>query len=323
MRLGALDGLRGIAAFLVVYFHATNAVENYPACKLIRDSGAYGFMGVAVFFVISGFIITYSLWKSGYNFSTHWKHYLRKRIIRVIPTYLISIIVTLVLGISVNIFYDKVVYAFNLEQLFTNILFISPFVGHEWLNPVYWSLAIELQFYLLICFGYSLLHYAWGRWFFLLLCVFIGYMVRSPNIVFYYMPLFLIGISVSLYCTRQITTVPLLCWLTMAVGLGVIEVGFPVIVTGLMTGLFILYCVRSGFSFNEYISALGVVSYSLYLVHYPIVEKLVRAGKILGFSLVSQVLVLVVAIIFSILISWVMYLFIEMPSLRMAKRVRY
>jgi peptidoglycan/LPS O-acetylase OafA/YrhL len=323
MRLGALDGLRGIAAFLVVYFHATNAVENYPACRLIRASGAYGFLGVAVFFVISGFIITYSLWRSGYSFSTHWKQYLRKRLIRVMPTYLASIIVTLVLGFSVNMFYDKVVYAFNLEQLLTNILFISPFVGQEWMNPVYWSLAIEIQFYLLICFGYSLLYFAWGRWFFLSLFVFLGYMIRSPNVIFYYMPLFLIGISVSLYYTRQITVVQLLCWLAMAVGVGVIEVGVPVIVTGLMTGLFILYCIRAGFSFHKRISALGVVSYSLYLVHYPIVEKLVRAGKILGFSLVSQVLVLVVAIMASILIAWVLYLFIEMPSLRMAKRVRY
>lgn len=123
MRLAFIDGLRGGAAFLVMLFHATNTVSNYPVNQLIRGSGAYGILGVSVFFVISGFIIPYSLWRSGYVFSTHWKNFLRKRMLRLAPAYVFSIVFTVATGIAVNEIYGRGIYAFTAHQLLSNLFF--------------------------------------------------------------------------------------------------------------------------------------------------------------------------------------------------------
>ena len=63
----------------------------------LRATGAYGWLGVEVFFVISGFIIPYSMLHAGYEFLWHFGRHLVKRIIWLEPPYLASIAVVLVL----------------------------------------------------------------------------------------------------------------------------------------------------------------------------------------------------------------------------------
>ena len=79
--IAALDGLRGVAILSVMFFHATLSRANAP-----RPSG--GFLGVDVFFVLSGFLITWLLLKE------HEKHgaislrkfYIR-RALRLLPAF--------------------------------------------------------------------------------------------------------------------------------------------------------------------------------------------------------------------------------------------
>ena len=61
-RSESAHALRGVAAFAVAWFHFTNGQPTFlPQDSLLKVSGAYGYLGVAVFFVISGFVIPYSL----------------------------------------------------------------------------------------------------------------------------------------------------------------------------------------------------------------------------------------------------------------------
>ena len=67
----ALDGLRGIAVLMVFLFHYGGGLKSHNlAVRLLGHITAAGWTGVVVFFTLSGFLITGSLWDSRGN--SHW-----------------------------------------------------------------------------------------------------------------------------------------------------------------------------------------------------------------------------------------------------------
>ena len=87
-RLEQIDGLRGIAAAMVTWFHMTN---TYSEDSWVRASGTFGFLGVEIFFVISGFIIPWSMNRAGYTIRTGFGSFLTKRVLRIEPPRLLAI----------------------------------------------------------------------------------------------------------------------------------------------------------------------------------------------------------------------------------------
>src|SRR6476659_1629485 len=91
-RVGTIDVLRGVAAVAVAWFHFTNGNQQFMSAGLIKSSGHYGWLGVEVFFVVSGFIIPYSLYRGGYRVRLHWRRFVAKRILRLDPPYIAAIV---------------------------------------------------------------------------------------------------------------------------------------------------------------------------------------------------------------------------------------
>jgi len=168
-RLQSIDALRGVAAMGVVLYHSvlqtTNAVPDnffrWPV-KLVQFISSFGYIGVFLFFVISGFCIHLQWAKSRANqqpqsiqFGSFWK----RRIRRLYPPYLIAfalfmIMAALTTGINVTHFfiYDVVMHLFMLHNLDPNTCYS--------INGVFWTLAIEEQLYL----AYFLLLFLRTRW---------------------------------------------------------------------------------------------------------------------------------------------------------------
>jgi peptidoglycan/LPS O-acetylase OafA/YrhL len=168
-RLQSIDALRGIAALGVVLYHSVlqtqNAVPNnvfhWPV-KAIQFLSSMGYIGVFLFFVISGFCIHLQWAKSQASgkevpprFGTFWK----RRIRRLYPPYLIALalfmaMAALSVGIDVTHFfvYDIVLHLLMLHNL-------DPHTCYS-INGVFWTLAIEEQLYL----AYFLLLYLRRRW---------------------------------------------------------------------------------------------------------------------------------------------------------------
>jgi hypothetical protein len=65
-RIDSVHTLRGIAALSVVWFHLTNGNAAFPPNSGLKTSGSKGWLGVEVFFVLSGFIIPFALHRSDY-----------------------------------------------------------------------------------------------------------------------------------------------------------------------------------------------------------------------------------------------------------------
>lgn len=168
-RLQSIDALRGIAALGVVLYHAvlqtSNAVPNnlfrWPV-KLVQFVSSFGYIGVFLFFVISGFCIHLQWAKSRANgqpqsikFGSFW----RRRIRRLYPPYLMAfalfmLMAALSTGINVTHFfvYDVVMHLLMLHNLDPNTCYS--------INGVFWTLAIEEQLYL----AYFLLLFLRMRW---------------------------------------------------------------------------------------------------------------------------------------------------------------
>lgn len=168
-RLQSIDALRGIAALGVVLYHAvlqtTNAVPNnffkWPVV-LIQFVSSFGYIGVFLFFVISGFCIHLQWAKSraaGQPQSIQFGSFWRRRIRRLYPPYLIAfalfmVMAALTTGINITHFfvYDVVMHLLMLHNLDPNTCYS--------INGVFWTLAIEEQLYL----AYFLLLFLRTRW---------------------------------------------------------------------------------------------------------------------------------------------------------------
>lgn len=168
-RLQSIDALRGIAALGVVLYHAvmqtSNAVPDnffrWPV-KLLQFVSSFGYVGVFLFFVISGFCIHLQWAKArargetpSINFGAFW----RRRFRRLYPPYLIAFALFLLMmalstGINVTHFfiYDVVMHLLMLHNLDPNTCYS--------INGVFWTLAIEEQLYL----AYFLLLFLRSRW---------------------------------------------------------------------------------------------------------------------------------------------------------------
>jgi peptidoglycan/LPS O-acetylase OafA/YrhL len=171
-RLQSIDALRGIAALGVVLYHAvlqtTNAVPNnflrWPV-KLLQFVSSFGYIGVFLFFVISGFCIHLQWARSrakpqnGQPQSIRFGSFWRRRFRRLYPPYLIAfalfmLMAALSTGINVTHFfvYDVVMHLLMLHNLDPNTCYS--------INGVFWTLAIEEQLYL----AYFLLLFLRTRW---------------------------------------------------------------------------------------------------------------------------------------------------------------
>jgi len=169
VRLRSIDALRGIAALGVVFYHAVeqsdkvvpNNLFKYPV-RVLQLSTSFGYIGVFLFFVISGFCIHLQWARARANeqepqirFGAFWK----RRIRRLYPPYLIALGLFLLMsatsvGLTVTRFfvYDVVMHLLMLHNLDPNTCYS--------INGVFWTLAIEEQLYL----AYFLLLFIRRRW---------------------------------------------------------------------------------------------------------------------------------------------------------------
>lgn len=146
-RFSELDGLRGLAILGVVIYHfGTPYGTYYPSDHAVLYNFAVGEMGVQLFFMISGFVILLSAIKSGSA-----AKFVLSRTSRLYPTYWAGLIFASILIFTVGI-ETRVI---TLPQLLVNFTMLQRFLFVENVDQVYWTLAVEMQFYLLV-FAYLL-----------------------------------------------------------------------------------------------------------------------------------------------------------------------
>lgn len=294
-----IDGFRAFAVTLVIIFHLN---ERYlPG----------GFIGVDLFFTISGFIITRLIINDISNNNFKFLNFYHRRICRLLPALTVTILITLLF--SFFVFSEERISFFSKTGIYSLISFSNIFF---WLDSGYfdnasqnniflhtWSLSVEEQFYLiwpvliftLICLK-KLNLFILGAITLLSLAFTFLLNLSDPNAAFYFMPSRIAQFSTGsllayLFFSRNLTTPDNKHFGMINNAFFIFGMGFVVFSSFISDGdnydlfssfilptigaLFVLLGIQSQLSntvFNNRIcSYLGKISYSLYLVHWPII----------------------------------------------------
>lgn len=348
--------LRGIAAIMVVFCHVGSMFFSNPESitKLVGvpayfpietmlvkissmlsksinfNSGAFG---VALFFLISGFVIPFSLkkYKRVQFFIT--------RFMRIIPTYAAGYFISCLAVLGASYYYDYS-FPYNFKQIIANIFLVGDIFGAPSIDGVVWTLQIELRYYI-ICFFFSeyikqynyktIVLVAMG-----IFTVFIIFHIGQVNLINYafihkiytllsqlsYVCFMFIGtIFHYLYMDKiskkeGIFSMVLLSFIFIIIsykGLFKSDISTSIyIFSNYMLAFFlfsILYHYRSRIEFNIFLSKLADISYSLYVVHAPISYVIMRL--LLDKYSDYPYLLLYIALLSSVLLAFLINVYIE------------
>lgn len=341
------DGLRGLAALWVVLFHLEEgkhipfllqALPEWVSHSLFSN----GHLGVPVFLVLSGYVMAWTVRKTRLSYKSA-ANFLMRRLTRLSPPYYFSILFAIVFLVLKALQVKDWSIIPSLSSIAAHALYIEKLFGFKYINSVYWTLWIEIQFYI----------------FFIVVLLLVDNIKKdvinytARYIVFYIIALF------SLLWPLQIFVDPLWpegfirFWYCFSAGLmaswtfampnrkqELMAVGYYLIIFSI--GLYIkdLFVIISGVTalmlflagkFNymstwlnwSWIQFLGMISYSLYLLHNPLTGATANIlRKVLSPGLLTDCFILTVTISVSIFVAWVAYKLIELPSIRLSHRFR-
>ena len=322
-RMEGLDSLRGIAAGGVCLYHCCFASEMMPQHGYLSHLAQYGDKGVQVFFILSGFVIPYSLSRRPYGHGAAGRFLLR-RFARIQPAYWVAVLFTvLIYGVVLGRpeFFDR-------GDIAVNAFYLVPFTNSPWLLNISWTLGVEAQFYILVALGYPVLtsespivrRLAFA--FFVLLCFLIRILPEGINpwyVLPTWVPFFATGLLLFLFRFDKISLNEFLITATCMVALLLFEYTKLFTLVAVGTGCLVLALPRGRKLPGHF---LGKISYSLYLVHLPVI--IVLASWLEPLNLVKEHPDFSVVVLFSasVIASLPFYYFAEKPSHAWSRRLR-
>jgi peptidoglycan/LPS O-acetylase OafA/YrhL len=323
----AFDGLRGIAALLVVYHHAIS--YNF----LPEQIDFEGVVGVSLFFTLSGFLMAFLYAKEPLTKRTAID-YAMSRFARIAPAYLLVIVVSWFVreNIDTNFTYD-----INNQNIVRHLLFSGS-------KAVFWSIPPEVQFYVFFIMIW------WGAYrlrdgHYLPACI---VAILSMGMLYFAkglpgttlptkLPFFLFGslsgFVVTHFRKKQFSPQKLLITQIVLI-VTVMGYAFSLAKSGYggdgtyNTWPYIIFCQVTVFAFAlpgkhsdnifgcRILSALGKLSFVIYLIHdacFYVGQKLVALGY------VCNIVGFIIAILLTVVVSIVMHQYIERPSQRYLK----
>lgn len=337
-----IDGLRGIAVLLVVFFHLEKILIG---SKIFQG----GYLGVDIFFVISGYLISYIIFdelKNSNSFS--FVDFYLKRIKRILPVLCLVILSSILCSYFLFITekFNFLIDSANSSLFFySNIFFwkgLSSYYAEESINiPLLhtWSLGVEEQFYILFPLLFFFIFFYFKKRFlniifFIILFSFILSLYGSfqyPNANFYLLPSRLWEIlsgSVLAYFeifekkknnfhnAKKYLVISCLILLILSFKIADNFSYHPSFVTliPVLSTICIIYFYRKNFFIYKILSSkllvyIGLISYSLYLWHYPIFVFFNH----LNLFFKNIYLISFFLLFFTILISSISYHLIEKP----------
>lgn len=342
-RLAFADGLRGLAALWVVLFHlsegkhveALKGVLPRPLSFMLFDAGH---LGVAIFFVLSGFVMTVTVQAVSVNFEYASKFILR-RLVRLIPPYYASIFMCVILNYIKEGVNGESVGHWTIPDLLVHMFFLQGVLAVPHINIVYWTLCIEVQFYIVFIILFLFADYfqhrhQWARMRSIVIVSMCGVATLWPLGIFStsvwtggFLKLwysFLVGVLVSWGGTGRQRVFGLSVCYCLALGIaGILTASDFTIITaisGLLLSIALrLNAMQSWLSWKG-IQLLGLTSYSMYLLHNPITGLTYRViGHWFSSPLVAELIGVIACIGACTAFSWIAFQVIERPSIAWSK----
>lgn len=345
-----LDGLRGVAAILVVIFHLFETFTMGDTTKQIVN---HGYLAVDFFFVLSGFVI-------GYAYDDRWKSmsikdFFKRRLIRLHPMIIIGMIVGAILFYTQSSFFFPAVSETPVWKMLLVMVIgftILP-VGKSldirgWnemhpLNGPVWSLFFEyianiiyalfirkfsnkVLTILIIIAGAALVHLSVtkgnviGGWSFDQTQLRIGF----TRLLYPFLAGLLLsrivkpGMFKNAFLWSSLLLIAVLSMPYIGTKEHVWVNGLYVALSIIVIFPFIVYIGASGKVTGKYSSKLckflGDISYPIYIIHYPLIYTFMAwVAKNKVFSIPKAAPAMIVVLIVSILLAWISFKFFDLP----------
>ncbi len=323
--LDILNSLRAVAALMVCLFHSAFLLEPFfPAAAGILDIGQYG---VYVFFVISGMVIPLALEKSNYSLRD-FPVFMTRRIIRLMPPLIASAsIVALSSWLVLDI--DTLEL---LQQWAASISLTAPLFNIPFVNEVYWTLYVEMQYYIYIALAFPLLHRASIHWQRVLLLSLLALSFVSlltggyeKSKLPFQLPVFLMGYITFLYYRERISKSEFFAWLLLCTGVCYFLIGYlhgfgyRIGTIAALTSLMIAHVHRGW----RPLSAIGEYSYSFYLIHWPVISALCYVGAGWMKTTWGAITLFLLVQLIALLCARLLYGIVERPSMNSSRKIAY
>jgi peptidoglycan/LPS O-acetylase OafA/YrhL len=347
MRIRSLDGLRGVAALQVVFFHAMLVAP--PLADLVRNGASpllwveivsftplrllwAGQEAVVIFFVLSGTVLTLPFLHRRFDAVTFYP----RRLLRIyVPVWGSVLLALLWRRLVPRVSSPGASWWVNAHDFHLSVMGfggdMTLVVGTTWLNSVLWSLKWEIWFSLLLPL-YLLALVRHRRWpllklVLLLALVQVGDLTGHDSLR--YLPVFGVGVVVAVELGRieswvsalgRRTWVALALVLVLLLGSRWVTGSFlsapTVLGAAAVVALFASWEPAVRLGEHRWVRWLGLVSFSLYLVHEPVVTSVA-----LLLRTTDPLLVLGVSAPVSLVLAFLFYRCVERPAHLLARRV--
>jgi len=300
---------------------------------------SYGSAGVAVFFVISGFVINHSLSKNPIDGHAVGK-FLIRRSIRIDPAYWLSICLAIIVNVIMAFIHKYPISIPTPSAVVAHIFYMQEILNYPEISPVYWTLTYEIQFYIVISLC---------LWMLLKLKSALNSGIMAEISIF--LPLYIVAFWAA---THNIGWAPhglfLNLWDGFFLGFLAYDAGYkrknplPLLVLSFAAGYFSLQadavfglpcaatalilfaCGRRGALShglsNRALQWGGTISYSLYLVHVPVIRLLSGIWqRSVGRGVLQDTGAMVVILGACFAAAHIFHRFVELPSQKLSTRI--
>ena len=352
-RYKQLDSLRGIAALTVFIGHSIGTIINLDLLNKITPTPLSifynGYAAVMFFFVLSGFVLSLPFMNNERPLSL--TAFYTKRIFRIYPAFIVAILLSIVLkelvydkhAMSSSVLWFKQYWAWdwnqtNFKEILRTFLLIGPGFKTQLIDPPVWSLVVEMKMSILLPFlilMVSRCSVVINIGLFLVIS-YVAYRYTGLQVSVFYLGVLLA--KYQLYLRNKLKTWPVIVLILIILislllyNAGLEFLGFHskpyyIIFSNYMPAIgscaliiTVLTSKRLSAQFEHKTGVfLGSISYSFYLMHFPVLIA-VTTLMINRFAYSAQIAV-GLAFLLTIVIAWLMMLFIERPFQRMAARL--
>lgn len=354
-RFAFVDGLRGIAALGIVIFHIWwYEPDPWPALESAHWIVDAAFLrvrgGVQILLVISGFVIAYTL-RNTWVTPREAVNFIGRRVIRLVPAYWVAIATV----ILVDVICQRIL---GLDSPFTGELtvgrvaahmtFLQDVLGHDPLGAGMWTLCIEMQFYIVAVASWGLAQWFFPRpiesqprpsmWALLLVFAPVAFVSlfhwrtldTTDQWVIHFLWMFFLGMMTWWTLDKTVTTAVYQAVVAIALINLVYDAEWRYENTVALSTALAIFTAEKTNNLHiwlnwPWLQHAGKISYSLYLIHFPVCHLLTTIGwKWCADNPTSMEagVILLVSFIASLFAGHALYVCVEAPSARWAAKTK-
>ncbi|MEN3929960.1 acyltransferase [Microvirga sp. W0021] len=288
-RIYSIQALRAIAAALVTFYHVHGLTVLGSGQYTVADSfilnfwflEKFGGFGVDLFFVISGFVMTYITWECSRGAGSILP-FLRDRITRIAPIYWIYtfVLYAYIKRFGVTIPIDELLYSLSFIPYKSQLDMSAPIIAAGW------TLSYEMYFYILVSVGmlFARRTFIVGVGVFFLISLMMPSFWTPPSLIFGWVTStiileFYFGMLIAVAYLRYPAVLKKLGWYSLVLSVAILVLwahhDISLDLRGFVWGIpaagivlwFLSYESSTGFLARKFWQSLGASSYSLYLTH--------------------------------------------------------